>query len=244
MRRWRSSEAPPATGAAGCRRHALHGLPARRREPAASFLAGSERHELWVLLGRPGLGTFAYWVIGPHHAPSVQVSASGSRKICRGRSCLSNPPEARRSLPTASPVAVGPSRCTSFAGRSALRRLEPAPWVPDRPNRADTTLRRLGRREPARPSRAICIVLPDWDRGGSGRADRARCRTLARLAGEESRRIGLGLARSRQEGHGRADPAHARSSPRRGALPRLDRRSAPPPRPAHLRPAFWSAPAA
>ncbi len=63
----------------------------------------------------PGLGTFAYCVIGPHHALSVQMTASGSLKICRGRGCLSNSPEDATILALGKSVAVGPFRCTSFA---------------------------------------------------------------------------------------------------------------------------------
>ena len=43
------------------------------------------------------------------------MSASGSLKICRGRSCLSNAPESATILAQGKSVAVGPFRCTSFA---------------------------------------------------------------------------------------------------------------------------------
>lgn len=61
----------------------------------------------------PGLGTFAYCLVGPRHAVSVEMKASGTLSVCHGLRCMSNAPDGVATLPYGASIRVGPFRCTS-----------------------------------------------------------------------------------------------------------------------------------
>jgi len=67
----------------------------------------------------PGLGTFAYCLIGPEHPLSVTMRTDGALHVCRGIKCMSNPPSNTRVLAYGTSVTVGPFRCT--ARRAGMR---------------------------------------------------------------------------------------------------------------------------
>jgi hypothetical protein len=82
------------------------------------FTPGPNRASCEMDVGRPGLPTQVWCVIGPPQVQSgkavgVGLLPNGKLRVCRGVVCLGNAPERTRTLHYGRSVELGPFRCTS-----------------------------------------------------------------------------------------------------------------------------------
>ena len=83
------------------------------------FTPGPNRASCEMDVGRPGIPTEVWCVVGPPQIPAgkavgVTLLATGKLRVCHGVACLGNAPEHTPTLRYGRSVELGPFRCTSL----------------------------------------------------------------------------------------------------------------------------------